>query len=169
MIKALFSELDRSKTAVSPFVPEDAILCRIDGTELFDSGELLLATGFTPDDETLEEYFIEGTQPVRASAKWLLPEPPREVLLTFDGRGRPVISIAGGDSRFVYRLYRGADGGELLIAELTADEAEKGFTDLAALPGVHSYTVRAVNPFITVDGAPAESGPSRTIRAFVPY
>lgn len=169
-IKALFSALPREKTSAMPAVPEDVISSRLDRGALFEKNEYLLATGYTPEDETLEEYFLIGTEPREISAFWLPPEPPREVLLTFNGRGRPVIRFTAGDERLVYRLYRSGDGGERLIAELTAGDGEKGYVDHTALNGgIYTYTLRAVNPMIVIGGEAAESGPSRAMRAFIPY
>lgn len=171
-IANLLAALPREKLTADEPPPAGVVSCRLDAEALQNAHAALLATEYTPQMLVISEYFTERTAPKEVSSVWLPPSPPREVGWYPDADGNPVICFTAEEARFAYRIFRcsAAGGGERLIAEVTGQTGQIGWTDHTAVPGEsYFYWVVTVNPLIETDGAPAVSAESRRMRVVVLY
>ena len=150
--------------------PESVLICELDAKASAECGFPVLATRYTPKEDTYSEYFTESTVPLAVSCYWQLPAPPAEVSWYIDSGGKPVISFESADRRLHYLIIRQTqDGNERTVAELTGSEGRIEFRDVSALPGsLYVYSIAAVHPEITVNGQNARSSLSRQMRVYIP-
>ena len=87
----------------------------------------LLATEWTPPEDTIWETYIEGTAPTQYSGYWTPPSPPTDLRIEEGPGNLPVIRFTALNDKVRYRLYR-INGGED-AAELTVFEGGGGILE----------------------------------------
>ena len=169
-LKALFGFIYKEKMPPCFEKPESVFICRLDAKASAECGFPVLATRFTPEEDTYSEYFAEGTVPLAVSCYWQIPSPPSEVNWYIDSDGKPVITFDSADKRLRYLIMRKTqEGTERTIAELSDCEGSVEFKDVSALPGnFYIYSIAAVHPEIMIGGKNAQSGFSRQMQVYVP-
>ncbi len=160
LLSEIFSSLYAEKTAPDFTVPDSVISVSLDAVMLKREHVAVLAGSLTPADQTVQEYFVRGTQPVNVSEYWQLPEPPTDLtVLLVDGVAE--ISFTPPSRYMIYRLYReDADGFSILLSTFENAAYPVSFSDpVDRLNGIYAYYVVPVHPSLTVDGVPL-CGPS---------
>ena len=161
LLSYVFSALYPDGSAPDFAVPDSVIQVPLDRVTLKNEHIAVLATGLTPPNETVSEYFVRGTEPKIVSDYWQLPEPPTDLSVTLSGDVAEITFTP--PSRYMnYRLYReDADGFSVLKATFEAPVYPIRFSDpVGALNGSYAYYVVPVHPSLLSDGAPLCGRPS---------
>ena len=115
----------------------------------------VLAGSLTPEDQTVTEYFVRGTQPMDVSDYWQIPEPPTDLFVTL-ADDVAEITFTPPSRYMVYRLYReDEDGFSILLATIEDAAYTVSFSDpVDRLSGIYAYYVVPAHPALLVDGVP---------------
>lgn len=155
LLSDVFSALYRDTAAPDFAVPDNVILAPLDGTTLNTEHIAVLASGLTPLEDTVFEYFVCGTEPKAVSDYWQIPEPPTDLAVTITGDTATVTFTP--PSRYMrYRLYR-EDPQGFSILVTTVENALYPVTvedSVSGLSGVYAYYVVPVHPKLSVNGEP---------------
>jgi 1A family penicillin-binding protein len=163
LVKQVFEYMYISRSAPAFVQPDGVVQAKIDLKSLFVEDEPRLASAFTPEDQTLEEYFPEDGAPTIYSTYWTVPKPPDDLSVSSGAGGYPLISFTPLESYVIYRLMRAdiATGQTVKIGEFTGSRDQVSLRDDTALYGhTYQYYVLPVHPEIEVDGAPLTGAPS---------
>lgn len=155
LLSEVFSALYRDRPKPDFSVPDCIVRVPLDRVTLKSEHIPVLATGLTPVDETVSEYFVRGTEPKAVSDYWQLPDPPVDLAAVVNGDAVEITFTP--PSRYMnYRLYReDADGFSVLIATFESPVYPIRYTDpVEQLNGVYAYYVVPVHPALLSDGAP---------------
>jgi 1A family penicillin-binding protein len=159
LMKAVLSGLYAGRATPAFHQPDSVIRVRLDGYTMDTMHETVLATGYTPDNYGVWEYFLKGTEPRLPSPYWSVPEPPNDLDLTRTGE-YVTIRFTPRQTYIRYLLYREtADGYATLLAAYEGTDEAVFTDDVSAMEGVVSYYVIPVHPGITVEGSPL-AGPA---------
>lgn len=169
VLSKLYSSLYREKKPENFSKPDGVISCTLDLGAL-EQGRVLLAADYTPDEERLDEFFIEANMPFEINDYWQYPEPPAEVGWYINEQGKPVICFSA-DERYGYAILRIDENGiETRLKEFFNTGGDMEYCDMEAIQGnYYIYTVHTIHPEITIDGNNAESENSRKMRILLWY
>ncbi len=167
LLSQVFSAIYRNKKAPDFVRPKDIVAVRIDIRSLKDGGPPMLAGAFTPDEQTILEYFPQKSAPSEYTTYWSVPSPPDDLSVTLDENGLPVVSFTPKDSYVVYRIMRKdlADRTVEMAGEYSGASLKVNVTDYSAEYGrSYEYYVVPVHPDIKIGGEQLCGPPSQGVR-----
>ena len=162
LINHLFSYIYRSGSAPQFTVPDTIVEARIDLNSLKSGSEPMLASAFTPEEDTSLEYFVKDNAPTVFTDYWAVPEPPDDLQVVNGSGGYPRVTFSTKQDYVVYRLFR-TDLDEK--QKVLIDEYQGGkpvdIVDFSAQYGHwYEYQVIPVHPEIKINGEPLTGPPS---------
>jgi 1A family penicillin-binding protein len=165
LIRQLFDGLYSGNNAPDFAQPNSIVQAKIDIKSLENEQEPMLASAFTPKDETTLEYFLKDKAPGKYSTYWAVPSPPDDFNVANGESGLPVISFTPLQEFVIYRVMRigKEESVPAVIGEYTGDMREVKFTDDSAEYGhTYMYYVLPVHPDIKTGGE-SLTGPSSPV------
>lgn len=165
VLRSLFESIYKNKKAPDFIMPDTLVEAQIDKKSLTQGSRPLLASVFTPKDQTTLEYFIRKNVPTQYSAYWRVPSPPDDITVEHGDGGLPKIIFTPPDSFAEYRIMRidKAESEAVLVGVYEGDVPVIDITDISAQYGhSYSYYVIPVHPEIITDGEPLK-GPSSAV------
>lgn len=168
VLRTLFEQIYAYKSAPQFTVPSNVYSVRLDAYTLKNSYETVLASVWTPDDSTVYEYFVAGTEPTRETEFWQIPYAPTD--LTVQATGKQVKIQFTPLSRYVtYYIYReNSLGFSILVTSITGTTEPQSFTDdLGRQTGEFSYYVVPMHPFIQENGMPLLGEESISVKVWI--
>ena len=163
LIKKMFKYLYKDRPSPDFVVPDSVVKVTIDARSLKSGTQPMLASAYTPEDDTLTEYFQKDHVPRQYSDYWAVPNPPHDLSVVIGMGGYPRIRFTPPQSFAVYRLMRiELEGGESeLVGEYEGREGPVDITDYDAQYGHrYEYYVVPTHPEILIDGEPMKGSPS---------
>ena len=135
-------------------MPETVKRAEIDLYSLEKSGEILLATDRTKENQKLNEVFQEDTVPVFSSEYWCEPKTPEDVTLQFNELMQAEIRFTAKQSFAKYVIIKRRGGEETEIKTLSGIEnTVLTYTDENFLAG-DEYSILPEHGEITAAGRP---------------
>ncbi len=162
LLSEVFAALYRDRSAPTFSVPEDVISVPLDKTTLKREHAAVLATGLTPRNETVYEYFVKGTEPKTYSEYWQVPEPPTDLCAVLSN-DTVTLTFTPPSRCMQYRVYR-VDASGFAILLKTVENTGFPVTledDVSALNGSLGYYVVPVHPVLQ-NGEPFAGRASET-------
>lgn len=170
LIKKLLEEVYEDKQPPKFVQPHTIVEAKIDLKTVTSNSEPLLASAFTPDNQTTLEYFTEENVPTEYSSYWVVPSPPEDLTVTHGNGGYPNIFFTPKQEFALYRIMRTEVRNKTtkIIGEYKGDSGEIDVSDYSAEYG-HSYRyyVVPVHPEILIKGQLLTGPPSRSERITV--
>lgn len=166
LIKKMFEYLYNDRPAPGFVVPDSVVKVTIDARSLKSGTQPMLASAYTPEDDTLTEYFPKDRVPKQYSDYWAVPRPPHDLSVVIGMGGYPRVRFTPPQSFAVYRLMRiDLESGETeLIGEYEGREGSVDITDYDAQYGHrYEYYVVPTHPEILIDGEPMKGSPSARV------
>ena len=155
LLSEVFSALYPDRNAPDFAVPDSVVSVELDRATLENDHVAVLAGSLTPQDQTISEYFVRGTEPKTVTEYWQIPDPPTDLTVTLTN---DVAEIAfTPPSRYMsYRLYReDSDGFSILLTTVENAAYPVHFSDpVDQLNGSYAYYVIPVHPSLLIDGTP---------------
>lgn len=161
LLTEVFSALYADRQPPDFSIPDSIIQKRLDGTTLRLEHAAVLASGLTPDDAVVTEYFVKGTEPSGYSEYWQLPEAPTDLTVTRSD-GEIEISFTPPSRYMQYRLYReDHEGFAILLATFDGASFAQHYSDpIEHLFGSVAYYIVPVHPVLLYGGEPLTGTPS---------
>lgn len=157
LVRQLFEYLYADEAAPVFEQPDGVVQATIDLKSLLVEDEPRLASTFTPDDQALEEFFLEDDAPTEYSTYWTVPSAPADLTVTSGGGGYPQVSFTPLESWVIYRLMRTdiATGQTVKVGEFTGSRNKIYLRDDTVQYGhTYQYFVLPVHPEIEMNGQP---------------
>ena len=170
LISKVFKELYKSNPAPSFAQPDNIITARIDIHSLENGKEPMLASAFTPDNQTTLEYFNKKNAPTEFTTYWTVPSPPDNLAASHGDGGYPCLDFTPVDPYTIYRLMRRdvKEGISVMIGEYSGASSVLTINDNTAEYGhTYDYYVLPVHPEIKIKGERLCGPPSQTVRITV--
>ena len=167
LLRTIFSAVYKDKKAPDFTKPEDIVAARIDLLSLENGSQPLLASAFTPDEQTMLEYFPEDNAPSQYTSYWAVPSPPDDLSVTFGDGGLPYLSFTPKESFIIYRIMRKdvSYGSIETIGEYAGATSKITVNDFTAeYDHTYDYYVVPVHPEIEMEGERLCGPPSSSIR-----
>ncbi len=167
LLQQLFANIYKSKKAPDFAKPENIVAAKIDIQSLKEGSQPMLASAFTPDDQTILEYFTKDSAPSQYTSYWAVPSPPDDLSVTLGDGGMPSISFTPKESFIIYRIMRKnlADRTVETVTECTGSSSQISFTDFSAEYGsTYEYYVVPIHPDIKIEGEQLCGPPSSSVR-----
>jgi hypothetical protein len=165
LLRKIFLSIYSGRQAPDFTQPDSIVQAKIDVQSLKGEGEPLLASAFTPKDQTTLEYFLKKNVPTKFSTYWVVPSPPVDLTVVNGDGGYPFISFTPVESFAHYRIMR-LDKDESmpkLIGEYAGDDPQICLTDnTAQYNHTYMYYVVPVHPGIKTGGDYLQ-GPSSAV------
>jgi penicillin-binding protein 1A len=165
LIKKLFALIYDSKKAPDFSQPNSIVQIKIDIQSLKNDGKPMIASAFTPKEQTTLEYFLKNKAPTEYSAFWTVPAPPDDFSVERGKGGLPIISFTPMQKFIKYRVMR-IDKEESipqLLGEYTGNTLKIALTDDCAEYGhTYMYYVVPIHPEIEI-GDEQLAGPSTPV------
>ncbi len=164
LIRKLFASIYNGREAPIFTQPKSIVQVKIDMQSL-KNGEPLIASAFTPKDQTVPEYFLKDNAPTQYSEYWTVPSPPDDFSVGQGEGGLPVVNFTPVQKYITYRILRlDKEASEpQLIGEYTGDTREVKLTDENAKYGhTYMYYIIPVHPEIKIGGEQL-TGPSSPV------
>lgn len=162
LISKLFQYMYKDGKAPQFAVPKTIVQARIDLNSLKNGSEPMLASAFTPEDNTTLEYFSKDHAPTHYTDYWAVPEPPDNLAVTNGSGGYPHVTFTPKQDYVTYRLFRTdlEDQSKALVGEYKGGESID-IVDFSAQYGHrYEYQVIPVHPEIKINGEPLAGPPS---------
>ncbi len=137
--------------------PGGVVEATIDAKSLMAGDEPQLASAYTPKEERLDEFFLEGEAPTEYSTYWSAPIAPGDLTVSCGAGGYPDITFTPLNSYIIYRLMRTdiATGQTVKVGEFSGNRDRVSVKDDSVLYGhTYQYFVLPVHPEIEADGEP---------------
>ena len=157
LVRQVYEYLYSSQAAPAFVQPDGVVEATIDIKSLLVEDEPRLASAFTPEDQSLDEFFLEDHAPTQYSTYWTVPKAPYDLFVTNGGGGYPYISFTPLESWVIYRLMRTDIATEqtVKVGEFTGSKDQVDLRDDTVQYGhTYQYYVLPVHPEIEVDGQP---------------
>ncbi len=170
MLNKLFEGIYKDTKAPDFLQPEDIVAVRIDVQSLENGNQPMLASAFTPEEQTTLEYFTDDTVPTQYTSYWAVPSPPDDLTATSGDGGLPYLSFSPKESFVVYRVMRkDVSLGTLeMIGEYAGAASKITVNDFTAEYGhIYDYYVVPVHPEIEMEGERLCGPPSSNVRIHV--
>ncbi len=156
MCKEVYTYL-YSQTAAPKFrMPDSVTLLALDRLALEQTGQILLASPLTPEDQKLYDYFPKSQAPTEVSQYWQTPVTPTGFNVVLSERGYPLVSFLMVQDFARYDVYRINEYGR--TEKVTEIQGAAGsiatYEDTSVLPGSYTYYVSPVHPQLNVAGNP---------------
>ena len=154
--KALYSYLYKGKEGPKFDPPPSVALIALDKLALTTTGQTLLATELTPEDQKLYEYFPASQAPTVQSTYWQTPITPSGFSVGLSANSKPEITFFAVQDYVRYDLYRIDGFGQTAkVAELKgAANSVVQYEDTTATMGAWQYYILPVHPDLNVTGSP---------------
>lgn len=155
LLQLLFANLYKDRKAPDFSRPDNIVTAKIDVQSLKEGSQPMLASAFTPDDQTMLEYFTKDNAPSQYTSFWAVPSPPDDLSVTIGEGGMPCISFTPKDNYIIYRIMRKnlSDRTVETITECTGATNQISYTDFSAEYGCsYEYYVIPVHPDIEIEG-----------------
>lgn len=155
LLSEVFSALYPDGNAPGFTVPDSVVSVALDETTLKNEHVAVLAGSLTPQDQTVSEYFVRGTEPKTVTEYWQIPDPPTDLSVTLLNDVAEITFTP--PSRYMrYRLYReDKDGFSILLQTVENVAYPVHFSDpVDQLNGSYAYYVVPVHPSLLIDGTP---------------
>jgi 1A family penicillin-binding protein len=170
LLADVFSALYPDGNAPDFSVPDSVVSVALDETTLKNEHIAVLAGSLTPEDATVSEYFLRGTEPKDVTEYWQIPEPPTDLAVTLAGDTAEITFTP--PSRYMsYRIYREDESGFAILLT-TAENVSypvRISDPVDRLNGRYTYYVVPVHPTLTAGGAPVCGRPSGKRMIFVQH
>lgn len=170
LLADVFSALYPDGNAPGFSVPDSVVSVALDETTLKNEHIAVLAGSLTPEDATVSEYFLRGTEPKDVTEYWQIPEPPTDLAVTLAGDTAEITFTP--PSRYMsYRIYREDESGFAILLT-TAENVSypvRISDPVDRLNGRYTYYVVPVHPTLTAGGAPVCGRPSGKRMIFVQH
>ncbi len=166
LIKKMFASVYANTEAPHFSRPGSIVEARIDIRTLKSGGEPMLASVFTPEEDTTLEYFVEEQAPTVYTDYWAVPEPPDDLSVVNGSGGYPRISFTPKRGYIIYQLMRTDldDKKAVLIDEFEGSTNTVEINDYSAQYGHwYEYYVVPVHPEIEIKGERLSGPPSYKI------
>ncbi len=167
LLQKIFSEVYKDKKAPNFAQPDDIVALRIDIQSLENGSQPMLASAFTPDEQTMLEYFPEESAPSQYTSYWAVPSPPDDLSVTNGDGGLPNISFTPKDSFIIYKIMRKdlTYGTIEMIGEYAGATTMITVNDFTAeYDHTYEYCVVPMHPEIEMEGERLCGPPSFCIR-----
>ena len=157
--KSLYTYLYKNREAPKIEPPESVALVVLDKLALTTTGQTLLATELTPEEQKLYEYFPRSQAPTTQSNYWQTPQTPSGFSVGLSVNSKPEITFIALQDYVRYDLYRIDGFGQTAkIAELKgAANSVVQYEDASASMGIWQYYILPVHPDLNVAGSPTAS------------
>lgn len=154
--KALYSYLYKGTEGPKFDPPPSVTLVALDKLALTTTGQALLATDLTPEDQKLYEYFPTAQAPTTQSTYWQTPVTPTGFSVGLSTNNLPEITFFAIQDYVRYDLYRIDGFGQTAkVAELKgAANSVVQYEDTTATMGTWQYYILPVHPDLNVTGSP---------------
>jgi membrane peptidoglycan carboxypeptidase len=167
LLQKILSAAYSDKKAPDFTKPDDIVAARIDIQSLENGSEPMLASAFTPDEQTMLEYFPEDSAPSQYTSYWAVPSPPDDLSVTTGDGGLPYVSFTPKESFIIYRIMRKdlSHGSVETIGEYAGATTMITINDFTAEYGhTYDYYVVPVHPEIEIEGERLCGPPSPNVR-----
>ena len=154
LLQQLFSQIYKGKKAPNFVQPENIVTAKIDIQSLNEGSRPMLASAFTPDEQTMTELFTKDTAPSEYTSFWAVPSPPDDLKVVIGDGGMPCISFTPKESFIIYRIMRKnlADRTVETISECTDATSLISVIDFSAEYGCsYEYYVVPIHPEIEIN------------------
>lgn len=147
LLKRVLSKMYSGSVPPHFSIPASVVRVRLDRTTLQQTHEPVLAGILTPESDVVNEYFVQGTQPISVTAYWQIPIPPNDLTVSREG-DRIVVAFSTPQEGMLYRLYREDEYGfAILRATITGSSFPVRYTEAVPdVPGRYAYYVVPVHP-----------------------
>ena len=155
LIKRMFAALYKESAAPQFTRPVSIVEARIDMKTLKNGGEPMLASVFTPDEDTTLEYFLEDKAPKVYTDYWAVPEPPDDLSVMNGSGGYPQITFTPKHEYIIYQLMRSDldEKKSVLIEEFEGSSNGIEIIDYSAQYGHwYEYYIVPIHPQIEIKG-----------------
>jgi 1A family penicillin-binding protein len=163
--KAIFQHIYENRQPTAFTMPDGIVSCVLDEVALEEYNEILVADSMTPPDQTVTEYYKEGTQPTSVSSRFSVPQPPNDFHLE-EKDGFPLLSFTAQNVNATYTVYR-TDAESKETAILTEIDGANGFStylDQSVQAGkTYGYYIQARNKYAISEGKYVNGNPTDTI------
>lgn len=155
LLSEIFSALYPDGGAPDFAVPDSVISVPLDAVTLRNEHIAVLAGSLTPQEQTVSEFFVRGTEPKEITEYWQIPEPPTDLSVTL-ADDTAEIAFTPPSRYMTYRLYRESeDGFAILLTTVENAAYPVRYADpVDRLNGLFSYYVIPVHPALSVNGEP---------------
>lgn len=163
--KAMFQHIYKDRQPADFTKPDEIVSCTLDKVALETYHNALLANASTPQDQTVTEYYKQGTQPMTVSSRFDVPSPPTDFHLDTSG-DFPLLSFTASNPNATYLVYRKEKSGESPVV-FSADGSQGlvTFTDKTVHAGyTYEYYVIAQNKYAQSPGQYVQSNPTQSIK-----
>ncbi len=155
LLQQLFANIYKDRKAPDFSQPDNIIAAKIDIQSLKEGSQPMLASAFTPDDQTMLEYFTKESAPSQYTSYWAVPSPPDDLSVIIGDGGMPNISFTPKENFIIYRIMRKnlTDRSVETIGESSGASSKISFIDFSAEYGCsYEYYVIPVHPDIEIEG-----------------
>lgn len=166
LINKMFAFIYNDSPAPQFVKPDTIIQARIDIKSLRTGSEPLLASAFTPDEDTTLEYFVKDRAPTDYTDYWAVPEPPDDLMVVSGSGGYPRITFTPKQDYVLYQLFRTDldDNSTVMIGKYDGNNERIDISDYSAEYGHwYQYQVVPVHPEITINGEQLTGPPSASV------
>jgi 1A family penicillin-binding protein len=163
--KAMYGHIYANRKPADFLIPSGVVPVVLDKIALEETNELLVADKNTPEDQTVTEYYKQGTQPTAVSGRFIVPMPPEDFHLEKSG-GFPLLSFTAQNENAVYMICRTdiESGDTAVLAEVDGRDGFTAYTDKTCAPAKsYGYYIQARGKYAVSDGQYVHSDPSRII------
>lgn len=170
LIQKMFSKIYSGTAAPVFSKPNGIIEAKIDIKSVLTSDKPMLASAFTPDDQSALEYFLEENAPTEYTSYWSVPVPPDTISVLHGSGGYPSVSFTPMQEHIIYRLMRRdvREGICVIIGEYNGAVSALSISDFTAQYGhTYEYYVVPVHPEIKIKGERLCGPPSKAVRITV--
>ena len=154
LLQQLFSRIYKDKKAPNFVQPENIVTAKIDIQSLNEGSRPMLASAFTPAEQTMTELFTKDNAPSEYTSYWAVPSPPDDLKVVIGDGGMPCISFTPKESFIIYRIMRKnlADRTVETISECTDATSLISVIDFSAEYGSsYEYYVVPIHPEIEIN------------------
>lgn len=163
--KAMFMHIYTDRQPPAFAVPGGIVSCVLDKVALDQYNDILVADSKTPPDQTITEYYKQGTQPTSVSSRFSIPQPPSDFHLEEKG-GFPLISFTAQNENATYAVYRTdvATKDTVILTEIDGTNGFSTYLDQSVQAGkTYGYYVQARNKYAISEGKFVNGNPTNTI------
>ncbi len=163
--KSMFQHIYASRQPAPFAVPNGIVSCTLDKVALDTYHTILLADASTPPEQTVTEYYKQGTQPTEISSRFSVPTAPTDFHIDTSG-DFPLFSFTAANPNATYLIYRKDKSGESTVV-FSADGSQGlvTFTDRSVHAGqTYEYYALAQNKYAESPGQYTQSNPTQSIK-----
>lgn len=167
LLQQMFANIYKSRKAPDFARPENIVSAKIDIQSLKEGSQPMLASAFTPDDQTILEFFTKDSAPSQYTSFWAVPSPPDDLSVIIGDGGMPCISFTPKENFIIYRIMRKnlSDRTVETVTECSGSSSQISFTDFSAeYNSTYDYYVVPVHPDIKIEGEQLCGPPSNDVR-----